>query len=59
VSRRPLTLEAITEMTAHLPPSERAEVRIRLACELVRREVRALRRILSTPPSTTTEKRNR
>ena len=45
----PLTLDRITEATADLPEPERSEARIRLACEVVRREIRAISRDLGIP----------
>lgn len=47
---RRLTLEMITAETAHLPEPERTDARILLACQLIRREIRALRRDLALIP---------
>jgi hypothetical protein len=45
-----LTLHNITEATAHLPAPERQDARILLACQLIRRELRAIRRDLARHP---------
>jgi hypothetical protein len=46
-----LTLDKITDATAHLPEPERSEARILLACKLIRQEVRGIRRDLGIPAS--------
>jgi hypothetical protein len=42
-------LAAIEEQVALLPIEEREQARILLACRLMRREVRAIRRALNAP----------